>query len=179
MRCRGTYFEFKWFKYERSRTRLSGKKKLKTTSQYGKEADLALSMWVKLARASATFGRLTARDIERYGLTQPQFGVLEMLGHLGPLTSGDVGRRLLVTGGSVTVVLDNLEKEGIVERVRSREDRRVITVRLTPKGETRFKEIFPSHARRVTTLASVLTEEEQHQLSTLLKKLGHALRENQ
>jgi MarR family 2-MHQ and catechol resistance regulon transcriptional repressor len=152
---------------------------MKTTEQYGKKADLALSMWVKLARASSTFGRLTGKDIERYGLTQPQFGVFELLGHLGPLTIGDVSRKMLVTGGCVTVILDNLEKESLVERTRSTEDRRVIKVKLTGKGERLFKEIFGKHAEHVTELASVLTEQEQIQLSNLLKKLGLALKDKQ
>ncbi len=152
---------------------------MSTTKRYGRKVDLALTMWVKLARASATFGRLTARDIERYGLTQPQFGVLEMLGHLGPLTIGDIGKRMLVTGGCTTVILDNLEKDGLVERVRSVEDRRVITIQLTTRGQGTFKRIFPKHAKRVTELASVLTEEEQSQLSDLLKKLGFGLKDRQ
>jgi MarR family 2-MHQ and catechol resistance regulon transcriptional repressor len=152
---------------------------MRTTEQYGKKADLALSMWVKLARASATFGRLAGKDIEQHGLTHPQFGVLEMLGHLGPLTTGDIVKRMLVTGGCVTLILDNLEKDGLVERIRSKEDRRVVTVKVTSKGESTFKSIFRKHADRVTDLASVLSEEEQIQLSTLLKKLGLSLKEKQ
>lgn len=152
---------------------------MRTTKRYGRKADLALTMWVKLARASTTFGRLSARDIERYGLTQPQFGVLEMIGHLGPLTIGDIGKRMLVTGGCTTVILDNLEKDRLVERVRSVEDRRVINVQLTARGQGTFKHIFPKHAKRVTELASVLTEEEQLQLSDLLKKLGFGLKDKQ
>lgn len=136
-------------------------------------------MWVKLARASATFGRLTGKDIEQHGLTQPQFGVLEMLGHLGPMTIGDIGKRMLVTGGCVTVILDNLEKEELVERIRSVEDRRVIKVQLTDKGQSTFKTIFGMHAHRVAELASVLSEDEQLQLSTLLRKLGLALKDKQ
>ncbi|MBF8297031.1 MAG: transcriptional regulator, MarR family [Bacteroidetes bacterium] len=152
---------------------------MKTTEQYGKKADLALSLWVKLARASSTFGRLSGKDIERYGLTQPQFGVVEILGHLGPMTIGEVGRKMLVTGGCITVILDNLEKEDLVERIRSTEDRRVIKVQLTTKGRHLFKEVFTQHAERVAQLASVLTEDEQAQLSQLLKKLGLALKDMQ
>lgn len=152
---------------------------MRTTKRYGRKADLALTMWVKLARASTTFGRLTAKDIDQYGLTQPQFGVLEMLGHLGPLTIGDIGKRMLVTAGCITVILDNLEKDGLVERIRSGEDRRVINVQLTAKGQATFKRIFRKHAKRVTELASVLKEEEQAQLSDLLKKLGFGLKEKQ
>lgn len=152
---------------------------MKTTEQYGRKADLALTMWVKLARASTTFGRLTGKDIEQHGLTQPQFGVLEMLGHLGPMTIGDVGKRMLVTGGCVTVILDNLEKEELIERIRSIEDRRVIKVQLTDKGQSTFKTVFGKHAHRVAELASVLSEDEQVQLSTLLRKLGLALKDKQ
>ncbi len=152
---------------------------MRTMQEYGKEIDLALSMWVKLARASATFGRLAGKDIEKHGLTHPQFGVLEMLGHLGPLTIGEIGKRMLVTGGCVTVILDNLEREGLVERTRSSDDRRVIRVRLTSDGESKFKSIFGKHADRVAELASVLSHQEQIQLSTLLKKLGLSLKDKQ
>ena len=152
---------------------------MKTTTQYGRKADLALSLWVKLARASATFGRLTGKDIERYGLTQPQFGVVELLGHLGPVTIGEITRKMLVTGGCVTVILDNLEKEGLVERMRSTEDRRVVKVQLTNKGQGLFKKMFRQHAEHVSQLASVLSEDEQNQLSGLLRKLGLALKDMQ
>jgi MarR family 2-MHQ and catechol resistance regulon transcriptional repressor len=168
-----------WFKFETicHDGPGGGAENMRTTKRYGRRADLALTMWVKLARASATFSRLTARDIEQYGLTQPQFGVLEMLGHLGPLTTGEISKRMLVTAGCITVILDNLEKGGLVERVRSGEDRRVINVQLTARGQTTFKRVFPKHAKRVTGLASVLTEEEQIHLSDLLKKLGIGLKD--
>ena len=150
---------------------------MKTTKKYGKKADLALSLWVKLARASSTFSRLTNLDIQRYGLTQPQFSVIEALGHLGPMKMGSFCSKMLTSGGNITVVIDNLEKDGLVERVPFPKDRRAITVRLTSKGEKLFHDIFSKHAQFVTKVASVLSEDEQVQLSALLKKLGMALQE--
>ena len=150
---------------------------MKTTKRYGRKADLALGMWVKLARASSTFGKLTAADIDRYGLTPPQFSVIETLGHLGPMRMGGFCSKLLTSGGNITVVIDNLEKDHLVERVPSHEDRRAILIRLTAKGEKLFKEIFVQHAQFVTKIASVLSEDEQIQLSVLLKKLGMGLQE--
>jgi MarR family transcriptional regulator, 2-MHQ and catechol-resistance regulon repressor len=145
---------------------------MKHSRAYGKRADLALSLWVKLARAHGTFARQADRDIERYGLTPPQFAVLDALGHLGKLTLGDLSRKGLVTGGCMTVIVDNLEKEDLVERARSLDDRRVIYVQLTGKGARLFKSVFPAHVERITELASVLSEKEQFQLAALLKKLG-------
>ena len=150
---------------------------MKTTKKYGRKADLALSMWVKLARASSTFGKLTTTDILRYGLTPPQFSVIETLGHLGPMRMGGFCSKLLTSGGNITVVIDNLEKDHLVERVPAVEDRRATMIRLTAKGEKLFGEIFVQHARYVAKIASVLTEEEQIRLSGLLKKLGVALQE--
>jgi MarR family 2-MHQ and catechol resistance regulon transcriptional repressor len=150
---------------------------MKTTKRYGTRADLALNLWVKLARAHSTFARQTSRDIEQYGLTPPQFSVLETLGHLGPLTMGELGKKILVTGGCVTVIIDNLEKEKLVERVRNTDDRRIIWVQLTDKGEKLFQHIFEQHAARVTELASVLSASEQEALAALLKKLGLAIQE--
>lgn len=148
---------------------------MKTTKQYGKLADAALGMWVKLARAYTTFNKETVKDIRRYGLTQPQFGALECLGHLGPMTIGDLSRKMLVSGGNMTCVVDNLEKEGLVRRQHSDEDRRSVIVALTEKGEEMFRDIFPRHAVFIQQLAAVLSAEEQAELSRLLKKLGQRI----
>ncbi len=148
---------------------------MKTTEQYGKKADRALSTWVKLARASATMGKLSRENIESFGLTEPQFGVLEVLGHLGPITLGQLSKKRLVSGGNITCVVDNLEKEGLVARIPSPDDRRSIVVSLTDKGRELFVRIFVQHAECITQLVSVLSETEQEQLSYLCKKLGTAL----
>lgn len=149
----------------------------RTKPSYGARADRALNMWVTLARAYATFNRHTIQQIRTFGLTQPQFGAIEALGHLGPMLIGDLSRKMLVSGGNMTCVIDNLEKEGLVVRVHSEEDRRAVIVSLTDQGRELFERVFPDHATRVADLASVLSGEEQQQLARLLKKLGRALAE--
>jgi MarR family 2-MHQ and catechol resistance regulon transcriptional repressor len=148
---------------------------MRTTKRYGKKIDLALSVWVKLTRAYMTFHKLSDENIRSFGLTGPQFSVIESLGHLGPLTTGVLCKKQLVSGGNMTVVIDNLQKEGLVERIPSTEDRRAITIRLTPRGKRLFDEIFPKHAEYIAKLTSVLQEEEQAKLAELLKKLGTSL----
>lgn len=145
---------------------------------YGKRIDLALNTWVKLARAFSTFNKKTAENIRNYGLTQPQFAVIEALGHLGPLKVGEICKKMLVTGGNMTLVLDNIEKLGYIERIHSKDDRRAIIVQLTKSGKELFDKIFYSHAEYVAQLMSVLTQEEQKILGDLLKKLGTSLSNN-
>ena len=149
---------------------------MKSTKLYGKKIDLALSVWVKLVRAHDTFNHLTAQDIRSYKLTQAQFGALECLGHLGTMLIGELTKKHLVSGGNMTVVVDNLEKEGLVERLVCKDDRRAIYVQLTDKGKRLFKKTFIQHANYVSKLMSVLTENEQEELGRLLKKLGTNLK---
>ncbi|MBW7888799.1 MAG: MarR family transcriptional regulator [Bacteroidetes bacterium] len=150
---------------------------MKTTQKYGKNADLALSLLVKLVRATDTLAMLTAKDIERYGLTPSQFGIFESLGHLGPMKIGEICSKKLMSGGNTTVVIDNLEKLNIVERVKDSADRRASIIRLTKKGQNLFNKTFVQHAKYVEELiCRSLTEEEIIQLSELLKKLGTTLK---
>ncbi len=150
---------------------------LKTVEKYGKKASLALNLWIKLARASSTFNKLTTDNIRTFGLTEPQFAVIECLGHLGLMNLSILSKKMLVTGGNITCVVDNLEKDGLVERIPSKKDRRAILVRLTPQGEKKFDEIFIKHAEYITSVSSVLAEKEQELLAGLLKKLGLSLQE--
>ncbi len=149
-----------------------------TTKKYGKKADMALGLWVKLARASNTMSSLTVRDIGTYGLTEAQFGVIEALGHLGPMKVGELCSKNLSSGGNMTVVVDNLAKGGLVERLQCTDDRRAYIVALTEKGKKLFEDTFVKHAKFVSELVySALSEDEIKKLSALLKKLGLALKE--
>lgn len=145
---------------------------MKSTEHYGPKIDAALSLWVKLVRAHDTLAHLTAANIRSFNLTPAQFGAIECLGHLGSMLIGDLTKKHLVSGGNMTVVVDNLEKEGLVKRKVSEKDRRAFLVSLTPKGKRVFDKIFIQHAEYLAQLVTVLSEEEQLELSRLLKKLG-------
>ena len=145
---------------------------MQSTIKYSKRIDLALITWVKLARAFSSFEKKSNESIRSFGLTQAQFAVIEVLGHLGPLKIGEICKKMLVTGGNMTLVLDNIEKIGLVERVPSKDDRRAIDVQLTDKGKNLFDEVFEKHAENIAKYMSVLTPAEQSTLGSLLKKLG-------
>lgn len=139
---------------------------------WSNDEERALRVWIALARAYATFSREVAGRVADYGLTTPQFGVLEALHHLGPLPLGALAEKLLVTGGNVTYVMDRLEEQGLVVRERSEEDRRVVNASLTEEGRALIQEVFPGHATFVAEALGHLTADEQETLRSLLKKLG-------
>lgn len=132
----------------------------------------ALSAFINLMRAADTVGARSFSHIQAEKLTSSQFGILEALFHCGPMCQRELGSKLLRTGATMTTVIDHLEKDGLVERERSKDDRRFITVKLTKKGAGMIEQIFPQHARTITEAFSVLTASEQDELRRLCKKLG-------
>lgn len=141
------------------------------------DQDTALRLWVILARSYATYAKAIAARVQEYGLTPPQFGTLEALYHLGPLSLGELADKLLVTGGNVTYVMDRLEDQGLVYRFRRPDDRRVIQAKLTAEGRELVAEVFPGHASFIEHLSRHLETEEQEQAADLLKKLGTGIAE--
>jgi MarR family transcriptional regulator, 2-MHQ and catechol-resistance regulon repressor len=136
------------------------------------EETLALDAYIKLSRATNSFEDRMLSHCTLGKLTISQFGVLEALYHLGPLCQGQLSKKLLRSTGNMTMVVDNLEKNGLVRRVRSVEDRRMISIELTPAGNQLIERVLPAHISVITAEISVLTPDEQVLLGDLCRKLG-------
>ena len=134
----------------------------------------ALNTYVKLMRAAESVTNRTHRHLSETGLTISQFAVLEALYQLGPMSQREIGQKILRSSGNITMVIDNLEKNGLVKRERNEADRRFFIVHLTDKGYSLISKIFPPHAAVIAKNLSVLTAAEQDTLGRLCKKLGLA-----
>ncbi len=132
----------------------------------------ALDAWIKFTRAGITLNSLLSKSLRRFELTESQFAVVEALYHLGPMCLTEISQKLLCTGGNLTTVVDNLEKQDLVKRVPSKTDRRQYEIHLTRKGRSHIKKLFPDHVQAIVREMSVLTPFEQDELSRLCKKLG-------
>ena len=133
---------------------------------------LALDTFIKLTRAVNAVGSRLANGGTMGELTVSQFGVLESLYHLGPMRQGEICAKLLKSGGNITHVVDNLERQGLVRRERSASDRRVVTVDLTPKGQDLIESIFPGHVEAIVSELEILNQDEQEILGRLCRILG-------
>ncbi len=143
------------------------------TRYEGGEAETrALDAYIKLLRAAGSVDASLHPLLAEARLTGSQFGVLEALLHLGPLNQCDLGRKLLMSGGNVTMIVDNLERRELVRRVRDTGDRRFIAVHLTDEGRELITGLFPRHVENLVRRFAILTAEEQLELARLCKKLG-------
>ena len=140
------------------------------------EEQRALSAYVKLSRAAQAMETAAHRHLAAHNLTISQFGVLEALLHLGPLSQRRLAEKILRSSGNLTMVIDNLERDGLVRRERDPNDRRVMIVNLTKAGEKLIRDLLPTHVRGLTTLFGALEAEEIEELGRLSRKLGLSLK---
>ncbi len=138
----------------------------------GQKTVRALNAYINLVRASdSLIARLNA-GIEKHGLTMGQFGVLESLLYLGPMCQRTLGAKLLRSGGNITLIVDNLERQTLVRRERQKDDRRMIVIHLTPSGRRLIRRVFPEHAKSIAREMVQLTPQEQETLRGICRKLG-------
>lgn len=134
----------------------------------------ALDAYIKLVRASDAVVQAVNRPLLDEGLTTSQFGVLEALFHLGPLSHGVLASKILTSPANLSHVIDQLESRSWIRRSRDRDDRRVVRVELTPEGETAILDLLPRHVARVRSAFASLGADELSAMASMLRTLGHA-----
>ena len=136
----------------------------------GSGVHVFLVLW-KAARAVGSYAQKSITDLE---IGDSDFAVLEALLHKGPLPVNEIGRRVLLTSGSMTVAVDRLEQKGLVERRAHGSDRRARIVHLTKEGRKLITRAYAQHAEDLERLVSAsLTAKERATLIGLLKKIGY------
>lgn len=121
--------------------------------------------------------RLTKEQAARHGLTGPQLSVAKILEDIGDLSLSELSERINAQNSTVTGIVDRMEREGLVERKRSQDDRRVVHIRLTKKGIelSRSMKFEPFEIFR-NAFETALTPQELTQLLTLLDKIATFVR---
>ena len=132
----------------------------------------ATSLWIRFLRFGLQSYKKLEGDLEKLGLTPPQFYVLATIGYAGGLPFGEIGAKMMVTVSNLTGIVDRLEDKKLVTRKRDETDRRVVHVVLTEKGAKLYKSTIPQFERSVAEIFERLDKPQQKELSALLRKLN-------
>ena len=136
------------------------------------ETEAALKLWVVLSRAHASISAHAVAHAADHGLSLTEFAILEALYHRGRMVLGEIQRRILVSSGGITFLVDRLADKGLVARQECPEDRRAKYAALTREGARLIRDMFPAHARTLAEAMRGLTDVEQEEATRLLRTLG-------
>ncbi len=126
-------------------------------------------VWMKATKA---IGDNIQKDIANHKISIENFMILELLYSKGPHPVQKISEILSIPSGSITYVVDKLEKKALVERQPIPNDRRASNVVLTAEGKKQFDEIFPKHVATISQNFSFISNDEKQQLIDLLKTIG-------
>lgn len=135
-----------------------------------KENESALHSLVVFHRATNAISRKEIQTIKKHNLTVSQFGVLEALYNKGNLRIQDLIDKLLSTSGNMTVVIRNMIRDGYIFKVPDEKDKRSFLIGLTPLGQERIEKILPEHYENIGKIFSIISQEEQETMATILRK---------
>jgi MarR family 2-MHQ and catechol resistance regulon transcriptional repressor len=136
------------------------------------EREHTIKAFVVFMKAAKSVQERIKHDIANYDLSPTEFAVLEILYHKGKQTVQQICNRILLASGSMTYVIDKLEKKDLLKRNFCKEDRRVIHLTITVDGRKLMDEIFPQHEIVIQELFGDLLIEEKKLLISILKKVG-------
>lgn len=141
----------------------------------------ALKLWLRLlACTNLIEAEIRTRLRSEFGITLPRFDLMAQLQrHPQGLRMGELSKRMMVTGGNITGITDQLEQEKLVERTPVPDDRRAYSVRLTAAGQETFARMARVHEEWIAELTASLSSQEQQALSKLLSKLKSDLQSEQ
>ncbi|MSU69799.1 MAG: MarR family transcriptional regulator [Opitutaceae bacterium] len=136
----------------------------------------ATEVFLHLLRAGDAAVRITEAHLAEHNISQGRFTVLMLLldkfkGCPRPDTPAGLAGRAGVTRATMTGLIDTLERDGLVKREPDPEDRRRLSVNLTPKGQALLQEILPGHFQRMAALMHSLNESERKSLVRLLNRI--------
>jgi len=132
----------------------------------------AIHVWLVLFKAARAVERNAAGSISGLGIGLSDFAVLEVLLHKGPQPVNRIGRKVLLSSGSITAAVDRLEARRLVQRSIDPEDLRARIVQLTASGRKLIEQAFTKHVLDMEETMVVLRPREREDLVRLLKKLG-------
>jgi len=157
----------------------AGKKaELDLESRLTGEHHQSLRLWLRMLSCTTRIeNEVRSRLRTTFGITLPRFDLMAQLERFPEgLRMGELSKRMMVTGGNVTGITDQLEREALVMRVQDAKDRRASAVKLTPAGKAAFAEMAATHERWIEEMLADVPSEDKAIMIELLSTMKRKLR---
>jgi len=137
----------------------------------------SLRLWLRMLSCTVKIeNEIRSRLRNEFGITLPRFDLMAQLErHPEGLRMGELSQRMMVTGGNITGITDQLQRERLVERIPDPEDRRAYSVRLTAAGKRTFRKMARVHEEWIAELLDGVSPSEKERLISLLSRLKQQL----
>jgi DNA-binding MarR family transcriptional regulator len=150
---------------------------LDLSSRLTQDHHQSLKLWLRMLSCTVRIeNEIRSRMRATFDITLPRFDLMAQLErHPHGLRMGELSKRMMVTGGNITGITDQLEQEGLVARVPDPNDRRVYTVKLTETGRRTFAEMAVVHEGWIAEMLHEIPPEDKGQLIALLSQMKQHL----
>ena len=140
----------------------------------------SLKLWLRMLSCTVRIEtEIRTRLRNEFGITLPRFDLMAQLErHPGGLRMGELSKRMMVTGGNITGITDQLEQEKLVVRVPDPQDRRAYSVKLTAAGRRTFERMAAVHEGWIAELLGGLSVADKTTLIQLLSRMKHHLNDS-
>lgn len=131
-----------------------------------------LNTVITLTQVNGYFTKVLNENISKFGLNLTDFSVLDLLFQKGEQTTQKIGEKMLITSGSITYIVNKLEKMELICRNKSKTDKRITYIKLTKKGRETIFELLPLQIEKINEIFSDFSREDLINLNHLLKKFN-------
>lgn len=141
---------------------------------YDLETKTNLKLFLILNRCNLSVNKNIYPIFKKEGITEAQFNVLELLYHKGSFKIKEIIEKTFSSGGTMTVIIENLNKMGLIIKEKDENDKRSYKISITDNGINLVEKIFDKHIDNLSQILGVLNKKEKNELINLLKTLGKA-----
>jgi len=131
-----------------------------------------LNTVITLTQVNSYFAKVLNENISKFGLNLTDFSVLDLLFQKGEQTTQKIGEKMLITSGSITYIVNKLEKMELICRNKSEIDKRITYIKLTKKGRETIFELLPLQIEKINEIFSDFSREDLINLNHMLKKFN-------
>ena len=157
---------------------MGGAAELDMESRLTDEHHQSLRLWLRMLSCTTRIeNEIRSRLRTTFDITLPRFDLMAQLQrHPDGLRMGELSKRMMVTGGNITGITDQLEREQLVVRVQDVNDRRASAVKLTPAGRAAFDEMAAVHERWIEEMLADVAADDKATMIALLSTMKRSLR---